>query len=486
MKARLAIYAASNMVSGVASLLSVLVLARLLPAERYGEYVTVLVVAALCQAAGFSWLQSSIIRLHGEETDEDGRARLAAAVLTGFILSAIVVSAVWTIGLLVLRLWSIDRTWLGVVGWSVLLSGAWAAMGLGWNRVAARPWRFVTAQTVQGIAGLALAIAGLAWHPEEPLVAMAALSVASLLAAGIARFPVRGALGHRRQLQPRLREIWAYGAPVTGVSLVYMILAASDRLLIAGSLGPAAAGAYAVASGIASRALGLLLPPIALAVRPQLFLEFSQRGAEPARQLMHRMSGWLIAVGLPVTILFVCAPGPLASVVIGGELAEAAAEVLPWTAIGGLLSSLLTLHFAMAFQITLRTKSMLLAVAPVAVLNILCNLLLLPKLGIVAAGWSMVASYAVAILLTIRFGSRYFRVPFSFSDTLRTAAACAPLAAFLQLEFPGTISGIVLMLGGGALIYAAAALLLDVVNVRTDLITLVRKFSRSGQLTKAD
>jgi O-antigen/teichoic acid export membrane protein len=78
MKARLAIYAAGNLVSGVASLLSVLVLARLLPPERYGEYVTVLVVAALCQAGGFSWLQSSIIRLHGEETDKDGRTRFAA------------------------------------------------------------------------------------------------------------------------------------------------------------------------------------------------------------------------------------------------------------------------------------------------------------------------------------------------------------------------------------------------------------------------
>jgi O-antigen/teichoic acid export membrane protein len=53
MKKRLATYAASNLLSGVASLLSVLVLVRLLPPEQYGEYVTVLVVAALCQTAGF-------------------------------------------------------------------------------------------------------------------------------------------------------------------------------------------------------------------------------------------------------------------------------------------------------------------------------------------------------------------------------------------------------------------------------------------------
>ncbi|MDB5583302.1 MAG: hypothetical protein JWR80_8478, partial [Bradyrhizobium sp.] len=381
MKARLATYAASNLLSGFASLLSVLVLARLLPAEQYGEYVTVLVVATLCQTAGFSWIHSSLIRLHAEETDANGRARFAAAVLIGFILSAVAVVVVWTIGLVVLRLWSVDLTWLGVAGLSLLLSSSWAAISLGWNRVAARHRRFVAGQAVQSFGGLALAIAGLAWRPGDPLVALAALAVASLLAAAIARFPVRTALRERRQLQPRLREIWAYGAPVTGASLGYMVLASSDRLLIAGSLGPAAAGAYAAASGIAVRALGLLLPPIAFAIRPQVFLEFSRRGAEPARKLMYRMSGWLIAVGLPVTVLFVCVPGPLASVILGNELGAAAAEVLPWTVVGAFMSVFLTMHFAMAFQIARRTKWMLLAVAPAAILNILCNLLLLPHFG---------------------------------------------------------------------------------------------------------
>jgi O-antigen/teichoic acid export membrane protein len=281
-----------------------------------------------------------------------------------------------------------------------------------------------------------------------------------------------------RQLQPRLREIWAYGAPVTAVSLGYVILAASDRLLIAASLGPAAAGAYAAASGIAGRALSLLLPPIAFAIRPQVFLEFSQRGTEPARQLMYRMSGWLIAVGLPVTVLFVCVPRPLASVIIGDELAGAAAEVLPWTAIGAFMSVFLTLHFAMAFQIARRTQWMILAVAPAAAFNILSNVLLLPRFGIIAAGWSMVASHVIALLLAIRLGSRHFRVPFAYSDAWRTAAACAPLATFLQLEFPGTSSGLTLMLGGGALVYAASAFALNVVDVRREAITLARQFRR--------
>lgn len=444
-------------------------LLRLLSAEAFGQYATVLALAAMCQTAGFTWLQSSILRLHPEEADENGRALFKRAVGVGFVLSAIVVSAAWMIGMAALEPLPVDTRLLGIAGLFVLLCGAWAAASLSWNRVTACPRRFAVAQALQALGGGAFALIGLAWRPGEPLVAVVALAMASVLAASVARLPIAGVRKGLSQLRPRLHQIWIYGAPVTTVALGLIILSASDRLLIASSLGPAAAGAYAAASGIAGRALGLLLPPIAFATKPQVFIEFSQRGAEPARQLLSRMSGWLIALGLPVTLLFVCIPRPLASMIIGGELAGAAAEVLPWTAVGSLLSAFLTLHFATAFQISRRNKWMILAVAPAAGFNVLCNWLLLPRFGIIAAGWSMVASYAIALVLAIRFGRRHFRVPFSVSDAMRTAAACVPLVAFLQVEFQPTTLGIILMLGGGAVVYAASALALNVVHSRTYL-----------------
>ncbi|MGH9694256.1 MAG: polysaccharide biosynthesis C-terminal domain-containing protein [Bryobacteraceae bacterium] len=51
---------------------------------------------------------------------------------------------------------------------------------------------------------------------------------------------------------------------------------------------------------------------------------------------------------------------------------------------------------------------MLLAVGPAAVLNVASNILLLPIYGMTAAGWSTVLGYAIALLLAIRFGRRYF------------------------------------------------------------------------------
>jgi O-antigen/teichoic acid export membrane protein len=476
---KIAVYAAGNLIAGAAGLLSVFVLSRLLSAEQYGQYASVLVLVGLCQIAGFNWLQSAIVRLHPEEADEIGRAQFAQAVRLGFVLSAVFVSIAWTIGLGALEAITADKWLPGIGGLSVLLCGAWAAVGQSWIRMTAPPWRFVTARTAQSLGGLAFALAGLALWPGDVLVALLALSIASLLAAAVASFPITGALKGFRPLQPRLRQLWAYGAPLTAVALGTFMLASTDRLLIAYSIGPAAAGAYAVAAGTAVRAMNLILLPIASAIRPQIFMELNHRGRDSAQQILNRMSGWLIAVGLPLTVVFVCAPRSIASAVTVGQLADEAAEVLPWTGIGALLSAFLTLHFATAFQIARRTDRMLLAVVPAAAFNVLSNVVLLPRFGIVAAGWSMVASYVVALVLAIRVASGPVRMAFSFSDAGRTAAACVPLAGFLQLEFHGTAYGFILMMGGGALVYAAGAFALNVVDIRSNLIAVIRKSRRT-------
>jgi O-antigen/teichoic acid export membrane protein len=457
-------FALSNLLSGLVSLLSILLFSRLLSADAYGKYVTVLASVTLCQTAGFNWLQSSITRLYPEEADQSGRDRLAQAVKLGCRLSTIVSSSVWLIGLFALA--QSGSLGIGAAGLSALLSGAWAATGQSWARVLQRPWRFAAAQAVQTVGGLLLALAGLKWCPGDPLVILGAMTLASISASFITPVRTAGASAGLRETLSRLCRMWKFGGPVTGLSICYVILATSDRLLISGLLGAAAAGAYTIAAGIAARALALLLAPIVIATKPQVFIEFRRQGAPAASELLRRMSGWLTAVGLPTTILLVSARHMLTSVLIGREFADVASALLPWTAIGALLSSFLTLHFALGYQIAHRTRYLLVTVGLIAALNVLLNWMLLPRFGILAAGWSIVGCYSLALILTIRLGREHFCVPFSVSDALRSALACVPLAAFLRLDFQRSVSSLLLMLGGAALIYAISALTLNVAGSR--------------------
>ena len=49
-------YGVSNLLSAIASLLSIILLSRLLSAEAYGYYATILALTLLCQTAGFNWI----------------------------------------------------------------------------------------------------------------------------------------------------------------------------------------------------------------------------------------------------------------------------------------------------------------------------------------------------------------------------------------------------------------------------------------------
>ena len=66
------------------------------------------------------------------------------------------------------------------------------------------------------------------------------------------------------------------------------------------------------------------------------------------------------------------------------------------------------------------------------VVNIVLNLLLLPSMGIVGAGISLVASYAVVLVLMYVFTQRLFKVPTSGCGSRRPRARrscwCSPVS----------------------------------------------------------
>jgi O-antigen/teichoic acid export membrane protein len=346
---------------------------------------------------------------------------------------------------------------------------------------------------VQALGSIVLAIPALIAGASDPLVPILAAAAASLMAAAFCPSLARLQRISYARIRCRLLGMWQYGVPLALVSLAFAALAASDRLLILNCLGPAAAGAYSASYGIADRAVGLLFLSVTLATKPLVFSTHTEHGAKAASDLLARVGAWLMAIGFPVTTVLICAPSQIAGAMLGAGLTTAAATVLPWAAVGALLSAFLSLHFALSFQIARRTSWILLAVAPAVMLNGIGNVLLLPRFGIVAAGWSTVAGYTVALALTVWLGRRYFRVPFQLTDVLRTSIACVPVALFVQIDFPQTLSGFLLMLGGSGLIYMASAFALDVARIRSggghlyaNLRTLAGERRRSARIDARD
>lgn len=448
------------------------VFTRLLSPAAYGVYAVIGAAVAVGQTSGFHWLQTAVLRFRSGATDPEERERLGAAARLGYLRAAAVATLVWLAGSLALA--HVGQLELGVMlaGLPVLLSRAWLAIVQGWNRASDRPWRFVAIEAVSGIGTLALAALGLVLRPDDPIVPLLAAVCAALLAAALSPELARPA--PRRATGVSVASLWTYGAPLSVVALASIVLAVSDRMLLAALLGPAAAGAYAVAATVADRVVGLPLISIALATKPLVFGASARPGDGEASALLARVAAWLMAAGFPAATLLVVAPGPLLSLLVGGPLARDAAVAVPWLAAGALLASLTSLHFGIAFQVSRQTTAMIAAFAPAALLNVAANLVLLPRYGAIAAAWTTFGGYAVAALLVVRLGRRHFRVPFPLRDAARAALACVPLALVAHAgrgATGGRAAGVLLAAGAA---YLLSALALDVGGARRAALALTR------------
>ncbi len=70
------------------------------------------------------------------------------------------------------------------------------------------------------------------------------------------------------------------------------------------------------------------------------------------------------------------------------------------------------------------------------VVNIGLNLLLLPSMGIVGAGVSLVASYAVVLVLMYVFTQRLFKVPYEWARLAQAVGLAAVLVAVGEVFLP--------------------------------------------------
>ena len=356
--------------------------------------------------------------------------RSSTAVRLAFLAATLLVTVVWAVAVRWLGEAGVTAQ-LALAGLALLVLRGWLSLVQAWNRAEGRPWAFFILEAVQAFGALILAVAALAFAPGAPEAAVWAAAAACALAAALSPAlllaPIRTDC-----TSALLRDLFSYGAPLALVFFAGAALAVSDRLIVAVHLGAAAAGAYAVAFSIADRAINLVVLPVPVATKPELFAAWERGGEAAARPVLERTARWLIVLGFPAATILAFAPEPIARFLAGGGLAEDAARMIPWLAVGSLLSALLAHHFSTAFQLTRRTHWMLAAIGVPAVLNIAANLVLVPRYGIAAAGWTTVGGYALAVALAIAIGRRQVRVPFPLRTAGFTLLACVPLAALLR------------------------------------------------------
>ena len=207
------------------------------------------------------------------------------------------------------------------------------------------------AQTLGGFGvGALLAVLGLGG--AAPLLGLTAASLACLAFAFPAELKAARA---GRFDKGALRRYATYGLPVSLSLIMGLALASTDRFVLAAYLNPAAVGAYHAGYSLSSRTLDVIFIWLGMAGGPAAVAALERGGRAALEKVARNQAELMALIALPAAAGLALVAQPLAQVMVGPDLREAAARVTPWIAVGGLMSGAATYYFHTAFTLSKRT-----------------------------------------------------------------------------------------------------------------------------------
>ena len=384
-------YSVSQVLCFAASLVSFPVLTRILTLSEYG-------VLALCNttllfgcAVAKFGLQNSIVRYYSQYRKSQELDTFYSTFWYGGVAVAVVVSVALMPVFLVLAPATFEGTFLsvallifGMSAFSIVSNFLRGAERNDANALLNVIFRY--AGTFGGIALIAFCSAGLS------ALFLAQFAVLALLTGSVlVKYRKRHRISRKYFSLVLLRDGFSYGVPLIAFELSSIVLAFSDRYLINYYCGAEQLGIYTAGYTICFYLADIVRQPLQLSVMPIYLRIHADEGLERTTLFLREALAYLFMAIAPIFAGFVALKSELL-LLLASSRYDGAARVVPWVLGGTLLYACQPL-LAAGFYINKQTRAFSLIVAAGASVNILLNVLLIPRYGMVAAAWSTAVSY---------------------------------------------------------------------------------------------
>lgn len=465
-------YLPLNLAQAVAGFGGIFLLTRLLTPAEYGLYSLVYSVVVISHSLMFTWIEAAVARSYAR-AEADGRLKDHLATAFGYLgVFVFVFTLILAVFLSFLPASAELKTVLGF-GLGSMLTKTFLDLSLEARKAAREVRRYSLTQMINVTGAFILGILFVVFTDLKGAGPFAGVAVASI---AVMLFDLPNML---RRVQggkasaAELKGFFRYGMPLSFSLILGYILQAGDRFVISALLGNDQVGVYAAGYGTANRSLDILFVWAGMAASPILISALELGNRDKAKAMARKAFEAMAFLTFPAATGIALVAVPLANVMTGPEFRTGAAQIIPWIALAGLMNGLTTYYLLASFTLAKRTGIMALVTAIPATLNIAMNFVLLPKMGLMGAVVSTLVAYALGMTLTAILGRKSFPLPLPWKEALRTAFACAVMAAVvLALPLPADLPDFLrlsLMAGVGTITYGLVALMLNLADCR-DLI----------------
>jgi O-antigen/teichoic acid export membrane protein len=428
---------------------------RVLSVAEYGMLCLTLQIAAMATVLSKMGLQNSIQRFYQEHaaSSESGALRkFYSTLLFGASLCALAVVILFVVGLEL-----IPGSLVSPAFRKVLLLGSLLIFTRGMQPIVMnflRAQRRTKAFNVYDVLSKALSLGVVCvlvftWNRSVNTVLIGTVTVelASVVLLAFLLLP-RDVVSFTSFDQRLFSAALIFGFPLVGYELAGVILDTGDRILVQHYLGFQAVGYYSAGYNMANYVATSLMYPVNLALFPIYMKLWTTKGAQETRAFLSGALDKFIMAALCV-LAAVSVTARDAVIVLGSRKLQQAYPLLPILVLGLMIYSL-HIFFNAGLIIHKKTLTMAKIISFSAALNVMLNVLLIPRIGLQGAALATLLSYGVFLGLIIRASSAVLPLRVDFRACLRyvgAAAVSALLASrihfsseFVSLAVRGSLS----------------------------------------------
>jgi O-antigen/teichoic acid export membrane protein len=407
---------------------------RLLSPAAFGSYALLSATALLVNALLFEWL-----RLVAARTLYDPVATTGISLARGDALLAIVSTVSAALVAVGVVLWLADIRVLGLDPKCIPLVVAFSLTEMGLaivntvSRVRLMSWQFFRSMVARSalsiIVGLVLVVR-FHWGATGVIAGVIA-SQGLVVGASLLLDPLWRGFRIGRASRAEIRNLIAFGYPLIASSAFTFGVGVVDRYLVGAVLGARAVGFYAAPADLLQKTVVFAMLAINLTAYPTLVRAYEDSGPAAARRLLENNFLLQFALGLPAAVCFaVLAPG-LAALLLGPTFRDVGVRLLPFVGATALVRCAISYHLAMVFNVTNRTK--LMVMPPIVALTALVpfGLIGLRLAGIEGMAIASLLAQALSYAVTAVLAKRVFRFTLLSRDAIKVTAAGLVMAVVL-------------------------------------------------------
>ena len=255
-----------------------------------------------------------------------------------------------------------------------------------------------------------------------------------------------------------LTQYLSFGLPTVLSGTSYWIITSSDRYLIGFLMGILWVGYYAPAYAIGN-IINLFIFPFSMVLPGILSRLFNEQRIEEIQHYLTRSFTYLLLIMIPAAFGLSILSKQILTMLSTPEIASNASFIVPFIVLSVFLYGINTIGIQI-IDLYKKTKISATIWMFAAVGNIILNLLLIPKYGILGAAIATLLVYIAAVASIWYVSFQSLRFPIRISPLWKSVLASLVMSAVLVLIQPSGVIAVIFAILLGTLIYVVSLFLL--------------------------